>query len=133
MKESRKIILFDGVCKFCNGSVNFIIKHDDKQKFLFAPLQSEFGSQFLQNHPELNNVVSLVLLENEHYFIYSTGVLKIVKQLKWKWKFLYLFIVVPKPIRDFVYKLVAKNRYRLFGKDETCMVPTKEIKKRFLI
>ncbi|MBP0724363.1 thiol-disulfide oxidoreductase DCC family protein [Bacillus sp. RG28] len=133
MKESRKIILFDGVCQFCNGSVNFIIKQDVKQKFLFAPLQSEFGSQFLQNHPELNNVDSLVLLENEHYFIYSTAALKIVKQLKWKWKFLYAFILVPKPIRDFVYKLVAKNRYRLFGKIDTCMVPTKEIKKRFLI
>jgi predicted DCC family thiol-disulfide oxidoreductase YuxK len=133
MKESRKIILFDGVCQFCNGSVNFIIKQDVKQKFLFAPLQSEFGTQFLQNHPELNNVDSLVLLENEHYFIYSTAALKIVKQLNWKFKFLYVLIIIPKPIRDFVYKLVAKNRYRLFGKSETCMVPTKEIRKRFLI
>jgi predicted DCC family thiol-disulfide oxidoreductase YuxK len=133
MKESRKIILFDGVCQFCNGSVNFIIKQDVKQKFLFAPLQSEFGSQFLQNHPELNNVDSLILLENEHYFIYSTAALKIVKQLNWKFKFLYVLIIIPKPIRDFVYKLVAKNRYRLFGKSETCMVPTKEIRKRFLI
>ena len=133
MQESRKIILFDGECQFCNGAVNFIIKHENHQRFLFAPLQSGFGCHFLQNHPELQKIDSLVLLENEHYSIYSTAALKIAKQLKWKFKFLYLFIIIPKLVRDFVYKLVAKNRYRLFGKSETCIVPTKEIRKRFLI
>jgi predicted DCC family thiol-disulfide oxidoreductase YuxK len=133
MKENRNIILFDGVCQFCNGAVNFIIKHDHKQRFLFAPLQSEFGLHFLQNHPELEKVDSLILLENEHYSIYSTAALKIVKQLKWRYKVLYVFILFPKPIRDYFYKLVAINRYRLFGKVETCMIPSKEVRQRFII
>lgn len=127
------IILFDGVCNFCNGSVNFIIERDAKSYFKFATLQSEIGGQYLDKFGiDKAETDSIILIENENAFTHSTAALKIAKNLPGVWSWLYGFIVVPKPIRDFFYKLFAKNRYRLFGKQDACMMPTPEIRQRFL-
>lgn len=127
------IVLFDGVCNFCNGSVNFIIERDRENYFKFAPLQSEIGQKFLDKH-SINKAEtdSVILIENEKVFTYSTAALKVARQLDGAWSWLYALIIIPKPIRDFFYKLFAKYRYKLFGKQDVCMMPTPEIRERFL-
>lgn len=127
------IVLFDGVCNFCNGSVNFVIERDAENYFKFAPLQSETGQQLLEKFGiDKTETDSVILIENERAFTHSTAALKIAGRLPGIWSWLYAFIVVPKPVRDFFYKLFAKNRYRLFGKQDACMMPTPEIRERFL-
>jgi len=127
------IVLFDGVCNFCNGSVNFIIERDAKNYFKFAPLQSEIGRQYLDKFGiDKAETDSVILIEDEKAYTHSTAALKIAGRLPGIWSWLYGFIVVPKPVRDFFYKLFAKNRYRLFGKQDACMMPTPEIRQRFL-
>lgn len=132
MKEF-KVILFDGVCNLCNASVNFIIDHDINDKFKFASLQSEAGQRLLNkfglNAEEFDSVV---LTDDEKYFTESTAVLKIVKGFGGIWKILYVFIVIPKPIRDFIYRIIANNRYKWFGKKDSCRVPTPELRGKFL-
>jgi predicted DCC family thiol-disulfide oxidoreductase YuxK len=135
MNETREnaIILFDGVCNFCNSSVNFIIDHDPESYFKFAPLQSEVGEQLLKEHGiDKTQTDSVVLIENGRVYTYSTAALRVARKLSGAWKWFYGFTVVPKFIRDFAYKLFAKNRYRMFGKQEACMLPTPEIRARFL-
>lgn len=127
------IILFDGVCNFCSGSVNFIIERDRAGYFKFAPLQSEIGERLLAKHDiDKNKTDSVILIEDEKVYTYSTAALRIARRLDGFWKYFYAFIVVPRPIRDFFYKLFAKNRYRLFGKQDACMLPTAEMRARFL-
>ena len=125
------VILFDGVCNFCNSSVNFIIEHDKKGYFKFAPLQSEIGKTLVDKFG-LNDVDSIILVEDDKAYTHSTAALKFIKHLDGIWSWAYIFIIIPRPIRDFFYKLFAKNRYRLFGKKEVCMMPTPEIRSRFL-
>jgi predicted DCC family thiol-disulfide oxidoreductase YuxK len=129
---TNPIILFDGVCNFCNSSVNFVIAHDKKAHFKFAPLQSEIGKGFVEKF-ELNEVDSIILVEDGKAFTHSTAALKFIKHLDGIWSWAYIFIIIPRPIRDFFYKLFAANRYRLFGKKEVCMMPTPEIRARFLV
>lgn len=127
------IILFDGVCNFCNGSVNFIIGRDAANYFKFAPLQSEAGIALLEKYNiDKAETDSVILIENEKAYTHSTAALKIAKHLDGAWSWFYKFNVVPKVLRDFAYKTFAKNRYRLFGKAEACMMPTREIRERFL-
>jgi predicted DCC family thiol-disulfide oxidoreductase YuxK len=127
------IVLFDGECKFCNGSVNFIIEHDKSAYFKFAPNQSEIAQElFRKYNVDKANIDSLVLIENEKVYLYSTGALRIARKLNGLWSIFYGFIIVPSVIRDFVYKQFAKVRIRLFGKQEVCLVPTAEIRERFL-
>lgn len=127
------IVLFDGVCNFCNGSVNFIIERDEKNYFKFAPLQSEISRQYLDKFGiDKAETDSVILIENEKAYTHSTAALKIARRLPGIWSWFYGFIVVPKPVRDFFYKLFAKNRYSLFGKQDACMMPTPEIRQRFL-
>lgn len=127
------IILFDGVCNFCNGSVNFIIERDAENYFKFAPLQSEIGIELLEKyHINKAETDSVILIENDAAYMHSTAALKVAKHLDGAWSWLYAFIIVPKFLRDFAYKTFAKNRYRLFGKTEACMMPTPEIRERFL-
>lgn len=127
------IILFDGVCNLCNGAVQFVIKRDDKRQFLFASLQSEEGRNILkENNFFTDGVYSFILVENGRIFDRSTAALRVAKRLRIPWKWLYIFIAVPKFIRDAVYDFIAKNRYRWFGKKDECMVPTTELKERFL-
>ncbi|MBX7173098.1 MAG: thiol-disulfide oxidoreductase DCC family protein [Pyrinomonadaceae bacterium] len=128
---ANPIILFDGVCNFCNGSVNFIIEHDKKGYFKFAPLQSETGQKYIEKFG-LNEVDSIILVEDEQAFTHSTAALRIAKHLDGIWSLGYVFVIIPRPIRNLFYKLFAANRYRLFGKKEACMLPTPEIRQRFL-
>ena len=126
------IILFDGVCNFCNGMVNFIIVRDPNAYFKFAPLQSETGQRMRSRFGVDERVDSIILIENESAYIFSTAALRIVKGLGGVWRLLYVFIIVPAPIRDLFYRLFARNRYWLFGKKSVCMVPTPDIRARFL-
>ena len=129
----KPVILFDGVCNLCNNAVQFIIRHDPDEKFLFASLQSEFGQQLMKHYNRpLENFNSFILLQNNKVFNKSTGALKVAKELKGAWKLLYIFIVVPRFIRDTVYTWIANNRYKWFGKKDACMIPTPQLKARFL-
>jgi predicted DCC family thiol-disulfide oxidoreductase YuxK len=127
------IVLFDGVCNLCNGLVLFIIKRDRAGKFKFAALQSETGQQRLNRfHLVKTEFESFVLVRGDQYFIKSTAALKMLRELGGVWRAFYIFIVIPRPVRDFVYDLVAQSRYKIFGKQESCMIPTPELKKRFI-
>ncbi|EOS55525.1 thiol-disulfide oxidoreductase DCC family protein [Paenibacillus barengoltzii] len=132
-ERNEHVILFDGVCHLCQGAVKFIIKHDPAGRFRFASLQSQAGSRLLRAagaHEE--SLDSVVLIENGTYYIRSAAALRIARGLRSPWPLLYALIVVPKGLRDAVYRFIAKHRYRWFGKDETCLVPTRELRERFL-
>lgn len=126
------VILFDGVCNLCNASVQFIIKKDKEKIFQFASLQSETGQQILKHFQlRADNFNSFILYQDGKIFTKSTAALKMFSQLNgWKWT--KLFFIIPRFIRDAVYNIIARNRYRWFGKKEECMVPTPEVKERFL-
>ena len=128
----RSIVLFDGVCNFCSDSVNFIIRHDTENKFLFAPLQSEKGIELREKYAIDDDIDSIVLIENDQAFTRSTGALRIAKRLGGIWALAYALMIIPRPIRDHLYNLFAKYRYRWFGKKEECVLPTPEIRARFL-
>lgn len=131
MKHS--VILFDGVCNLCNASVQFIIKHDKKQLFRFAALQSAFGQNVVNKFNLADkNIDSVILLENNSVLLKSDAALRIAKQLGGIYSMLYVFIVLPKFIRNRIYDFIARNRYRWFGKQESCMIPTPELKKLFI-
>lgn len=125
------IILFDGVCNFCDASVQFIIKRDPQSYFYFASLQSEVGQELLTEY-QVPAVDSLILIENGKVFVKSTAALKIARRLHRGWPLAYCAIIVPPLIRHALYDVVAKNRYKWFGKKDVCMLPTKEQSKRFL-
>jgi len=131
--DRHSIILFDGVCNVCNAAVQFIIKRDKKNHFRFASLQSSEGRKLLAHH-ELpsNDFNSFVLIEYDRAYVRSEGALRVAKKLSGLWPLLYGFIIVPKFLRDSVYNLIAKNRYKWFGKSNVCMIPTPEIKAKFL-
>jgi len=126
------IVLFDGVCNFCNDSVNFIIRHDRDNKFKFATLQSDIGQELRAEYNVGEDIDSIVLIENDQAFTHSTAGLRIAKALGGIWSLGYVYIIVPAVIRDWFYKLFAKYRYRLFGKKEVCMIPTPDVRERFL-
>ena len=126
------IVLFDGVCNFCNGAVNFIIKHDREKRFKFAALQSEIGQELRAKFDIGEDVDSIILVENEEAFMHSTAGLRVAKTLGGIWSLGYAFIIVPAFIRDWAYRVFARNRYRLFGRLEICMLPTPEVRERFL-
>ncbi len=126
------VILFDGVCNFCNGAVNFIIRHDSEKKFKFAPLQSEIGEEMKAKYNIGNDIDSIILVENDKAYLHSTAGLLVAKGLGGIWSLGYVFIIVPVFIRDWAYKLFAKNRYRLFGRQDACMLPTPDVRERFL-
>ena len=128
-----RVILFDGVCNFCSFWVKFVIRRDPKGKFRFAPLQSPSGREAARalDLPE-NPPASVILKEDGRYTVRSTASLRILRQLAGLWPLFYFFIAVPAPLRDLAYKFVANNRYRWFGKNASCFVPTPEIRGRFL-
>lgn len=129
----KPIILFDGVCNLCNGAVQFIIRHDPNEKFLFASLQGETGQQILKQFGlPFSDFNSFVLLQDDKIFSKSTGALKVARQLKGAWKLLYIFIIVPRFMRDAVYRWIAKNRYKWFGQQQQCVIPTPQLQARFL-
>src|ERR1043165_3031733 len=120
----ERIVLFDGVCNFCNGAVNFIIRHDPDKRFRFAPLQSELGQELRGKHRIGDDIDSIVYIEDGHAYTHSTAGLKIARALGGIWSLGYVFIVVPKPLRDWCYRLFAKYRYTLFGRKDMCMMQT---------
>lgn len=131
--NSKGVVLFDGVCNFCNSSVNFIIRHDKKDFFRFTPLQSEIGMKISEKYNlDSGNLKSVILVEKGRIYTKTTAALRIAKQLSGGWPLLYAFIIVPAPIRDVVYNIIAKYRYKWWGERESCMIPTPEIRKKFL-
>ena len=132
-KNTKGTILFDGVCNLCNGLVQFIIKKDKNAKFVLGSLQSESGQQLLAVHDlPMNDFNSFVYLKDNQGYLKSSGALHVLKDLGGGWRLFYILIAIPRPVRDFFYTLIAKNRYRIFGKREACMLPTPEMKGRFL-
>ncbi len=132
VKTLNSIVLFDGECNFCSASVQFIIKRDFNKRFYFASLQSDIGRKLLKEHNAPEHLDSFVLIDSGGIFLQSTAALRVCKHLKGVYKLLYSFIIIPKPIRNLVYQLIAKNRYKWFGKVDSCMIPTPEVKERFL-
>ena len=127
----KNIILFDGVCNLCSFSVNFIIKHDKKGYFHFASIQSKRGKALIEKYA-LKELDSIILLQDDKAYIYSDAVLHIAKALDGWYRYLYIFRLIPRVFRDAIYRVVAKYRYRVFGKQESCMMPTESICQRFL-
>ncbi|MBO9130378.1 DCC1-like thiol-disulfide oxidoreductase family protein [Bacillus sp. 165] len=130
MKADTSIVLFDGECSFCNGGVRFIIKRDKKARYRFASLQSRMGKELLSAYKVPENIDSIVLLEGNRYYTHSEAALRICRHLG-LWKAFYGGIVVPRLLRDMLYKGFAKYRYKMFGKT-VCMIPSKEVRARFL-
>jgi len=130
---SHPVILFDGVCNLCSGGVQFIIKHDPTHRFRFASLQSEFGQHVLhQFNLAMTEFDSIILLENGIVYTKSNAALRVAKKLTGAWSALYAFMIVPQFIRNAVYDLAARNRYKWFGKKEACWIPTPELKDLFI-
>ncbi len=128
-----KIVLFDGVCNLCNHSVQFIIKHDAKKQIKFASLQSVIAKDLLKQHGIIeDDINSIVFLDEKRLYIKSTAALKIAKYLDKGWFLLPLLMIIPQFIRDAVYSLIAKYRYKWFGKQESCLIPSDQQKELFL-
>ncbi|KAA9338143.1 thiol-disulfide oxidoreductase DCC family protein [Hymenobacter busanensis] len=134
MRADSPTILFDGVCNLCHWLVQFIIERDPTARFQFASLQSEAGRQLLPAglNADAQNLDTVVLVENGRVYTHSTAVLRILRQLAGPWRWLSVGIVLPAFLRDAAYRLVARNRYRWFGKQESCWLPTPELQARFL-
>ncbi len=134
LEEKHKIILFDGVCNLCNNSIQFIIKRDKKDVFRYAALQSDIGQQLIAERGiDTTNIDSIILIEpGLAYHIKSSAALKIGRMFGGAWQVLAIFEWIPSPIRNFFYDIIAKNRYRWFGKQDACMIPTPELKAKFL-
>ncbi len=131
--KDHQVILFDGVCNFCNYWVNIILTKDKNDLFRFAALQSEAGQILLLNHGlENTDFDTFILIDDENYFTKSTAALMIAGKLKSVVRLFYPFIFLPKSIRDFFYNLIANYRYKLFGKREDCRIPTNEERGKFL-
>ena len=131
--SGKIVVLFDGVCNLCNGAVQFIIKRDKTSKFLFASLQSDFGQSQLQKFGlDPSKLHSIIALDNGKFYERSDVALKIASGLAQPWPMFGIFRILPQFFRDWVYDLISKNRYKMFGKMESCMIPTPELKGRFL-
>lgn len=128
----QQVILFDGVCNLCNTSINFIIDRDSKQLFRYASLQSEFGEQVKAQFERSADLDSVLLLQGEQLLQKSDAALEIARQLDGLWPALSIFKIVPRAIRDAVYSWIAHNRYRWFGKQDTCRIPTPDLRALFL-
>lgn len=126
--------MFDGVCNLCNGAIRFIIKHDKKDQYRFAALQSDLGQELTSKRQiDTSKIDSIILIEPEvSYDIKSAAALKIGKSFGGLWRLLVIFEWIPTSISDAIYDVVAKNRYRWFGKKDACMIPTPELKAKFL-
>jgi len=134
LPENKKLILFDGVCNLCNSTVRYVIKHDKKDMFRFASLQSELGHGILKKYRiDASKTDSIMLYAMDHGFkIKSTAALFIAKDLDYPIKMMFLFIIIPRFIRNWVYDIIAKNRYKWYGKRESCMIPTPDLQAKFL-
>ncbi len=133
MSSQKSVILFDGVCNLCNTSVNFVLKRDKKDKFLVGALQGAEGKKLLERfNANPKYLDSIVLIEDGKIFFRSTAALRIARKLPGLWPMLYGLIALPPFIRDGIYDWIGKNRYRWYGKKETCRLPTPEEKAKFI-
>jgi predicted DCC family thiol-disulfide oxidoreductase YuxK len=129
---SPPVVLFDGVCKLCNWSVNFILRRDHKGRLKLAPLQSDYGRAVLKEHRKNPDALdSMMLLEGERLTVKSTAIIRITKYLGGAWPLCMIALIIPRFIRDFIYDIIAKNRTRWFGKYDTCRLPDPEFEDRF--
>jgi len=132
LSSDKGIVLFDGFCNLCSWSVQFILKRDPKDYFKFAALQSEVGKQLLMQlefAQNLNN--SVILIEKDKVYSKSEAALKITRKLRGLWPIFYIFILIPKPVRDYIYNMIARNRFNWFGKKDSCYVPEKDYSEKF--
>ena len=134
LPKGTKIILFDGVCNLCNSAINFIIERDKKKQFRFTSLQGDLGKQLLEERKiDPLKIDSIILIDpNLAYYHKSSAALEIAKGLSGAYPLMSVFLIIPTPIRDWVYDYIAKNRYKWFGKKETCRIATPEEQKLFL-
>lgn len=131
--EGHMILVFDGECLLCTGWVKLLLRSDEKRKFRFATVQSAAGRQLLREHGiDPADPESFLLVSGERHYRDSAAVLRVAHQLGWPWRLAWLFWIVPGPLRDAAYRWVARNRYRWFGKRDSCYVPSEEDKARFL-
>jgi predicted DCC family thiol-disulfide oxidoreductase YuxK len=131
--QEQPLILFDGVCNFCNYWVNFAIKRDRKKKLRFTPLQGETANRVLPRY-NINPTAlrSVILIDKDRFYTQSSAAIRICKHLDGGWKLLYGLMIIPKFIRDALYNIIARNRYKWFGKKDHCMIPSPGVKERFL-
>jgi len=132
LPEGKALVLFDGYCNLCNGAVQFILKRDKKSYFYFASLSWPVAEPILNSSEELREVDSIILYEGEKVFTKSSAALKIASKLGGLWPAMNVFWVLPKFLRDPVYNFIARNRYKWFGKKDTCMMPESDVSHRFL-
>lgn len=136
--QNYPVLLYDGVCGFCNKSVQVILHRDKRGRMRFAALESDYGKAVKSRHPELENIDSVVFVEpnsnppGEQVFVRSDAALRVFSYLGGAWKLLLVFRLIPRPVRDYFYDVFAKHRYKLFGKAESCMLPPPEARARFL-
>ena len=131
--NNYKIVLFDGVCNFCNSSVNFIMKRDKKDIFRFAALQSEPGTELQKKFRiDPNDLKSFILIDSGKVYKKTTAAIKVGGYLGFPWNLSYIFIIIPPFIRDIAYNIIARYRYKWFGKKETCRIPLPEERRKFL-
>ncbi len=132
MNPPSAVILFDGVCTLCDAGVNFILSRDPKAYFRFASLQSEAGRKILKSLGlPAEAMDTMVLVEGDRFYLRSSAALHIARRLRGAWRLFSIFLAVPAPIRDFFYDIVAKNRYRWFGKKDSCLVPRPGVMEKF--
>lgn len=133
---TNPVLLYDGVCGFCNKTVQLILRHDRRATMRFAPLQSNYGQRILADHPRLQGMDSVVVVkildDQEHVLVRSEAALSVATYLGGVWKLLLIFRIIPRPIRDFFYDLFARYRYKLFGKYDHCLLPSPDVRSRFL-
>lgn len=133
IRKTHSILMFDGLCNLCNSSVQFVIKRDLKKKIVFSSLQSEIAQDFLSTQNDsLKNCESVILIDKNNIYTKSSAAIKVSQSLKGLWFMMSIFIILPKPIRDYVYDVIASRRYRWFGKRTNCYIPTKEEQELFL-
>jgi len=131
--KQNDVILFDGVCNLCNGAITFIIKRDKKNHYRFAALESDIGKMYLKKHSiDPQEIDSIVLIRGEYAYSKASAALRIAKKMSGLWPLLYIFIIIPKFISNCIYDYIARNRYKWFGKKESCMIPTPQLRDKFL-
>lgn len=130
--DKHWLVLFDGVCHFCNNSVNFITDRDPEKTFVFAPLQSDYAKNILKTFGEQTEIIdSIIVVHNNKLYKRSRAALEIAKRLNALWPLCYSAIIIPAFIRDIAYNIIAKNRYKWFGKMDACRIPTPEMRERY--
>jgi predicted DCC family thiol-disulfide oxidoreductase YuxK len=131
--SQHHIVIFDGVCNFCNGVVNFIIRRDPKALFSFTPMQSESGERLIEKYDAtMVGVDTILLIKNGQCYERTDAAIEIAGDLTGLWSMFRVFKILPKSFRDYFYRLFARNRYKLFGRREECMIPSPEVRDRFI-